>query len=75
MAALERVGARLFVQRLRLEWRPGTPVAELSGRLTIRPVRQPGELVELMTLVLDGTLGAHSRDDLTRMTPGQAARE
>jgi hypothetical protein len=28
-----------------------------------------------MTLVLDGTLDAHSRDDLTRMAPGQAAQE
>jgi RimJ/RimL family protein N-acetyltransferase len=72
---LERVGARLFVERLRLEWRPGTPVAELSGRLAFRPVRDPGELIELMTLVLDGTLDAHSRDDLTRMTPRQAAQE
>jgi len=75
MGALERVGAKLFVERLRLEWRPGTPVAELSGRLTFRPVRTPGELMELMTLVLDGTLDAHSRDDLTRMTPEQAAHE
>ena len=75
IAALERVGAKLFVERLRLEWRPGTAVAELSGRLTFRPVRHPGELIDLMTLVLDGTLDAHSRDDLTRMTPGQAARE
>ena len=75
MAALERVGARLFVERLRLEWHPGATIAELSGRLTFRPVRNPGELIELMTLVLDGTLDAHSRDDLTRMTPGQAAQE
>jgi RimJ/RimL family protein N-acetyltransferase len=75
MGALERVGAKLFVERLRLEWRPGTPVAEPSGRLTFRPVRNPGELIELMTLVLDGTLDAHSRDDLTRMTPRQAAQE
>ena len=75
MAALERVGAKLFVERLRLEWLPGTPVAELSGRLAFRPVRSPGELIELMTLVLDGTLDAHSRDDLTRMTPGQAAQQ
>jgi RimJ/RimL family protein N-acetyltransferase len=73
--ALERVGAKLFVERLRLEWRPGTPVAEFSGRLTFRPVRHPGELIDLMTLALDGTLDAHSRDDLTRMTPGQAAQE
>ena len=75
MGVLQRAGAKLFVERLRLEWRPGTPVAELSGRLTFRPVRDPGELIELMTLVLDGTLDAHSRDGLTRMTPGQAARE
>ena len=74
-AALERVGAKWFVERLRLQWRPGTPIAELSGRLTFRPVRNPGELIELMTLVLDGTLDAHSRDDLTRMTPRQAAQE
>jgi RimJ/RimL family protein N-acetyltransferase len=75
VGALERVGAKLFVERLRLEWRPGTPIPELSGRLTFRPVCDPGELIELMTLVLDGTLDAHSRDDLTRMAPSQAAQE
>jgi len=73
MRALEHVGAKLFVERLRLEWRPGTAVSEPSGRLTYRLVRDSGELIELMTLVLDGTLDAHSRDDLTRMTPSQAA--
>jgi RimJ/RimL family protein N-acetyltransferase len=75
MAALERTGAKLFVERLRLQWRPGTPAAGLSGRLSFRHVRHPGELIDLMTLVLDGTLDAHSRDDLTRMTPRQAAQE
>jgi len=75
MRALERTGAELFVERLRLEWRPGTPIAERSGRLTFRPVRRPGELIELMTLVLEGTLDAHSRDKLTRMTPRRAAQE
>src|SRR5256885_1653325 len=65
MGALERAGARLFVERLRLEWRPGTPVAGHSGRLTFRPVRDPGELVELLTLLLDGPLDAHRRADLT----------
>lgn len=75
LGALERVGARLFVERLRLEWRLGTPIPELSGRLAFRPVRNPGELIDLMTLVLDGTLDAHNRDDLTRMTPGQAAQQ
>jgi RimJ/RimL family protein N-acetyltransferase len=75
MNALERVGARLFVERLRLEWRPGRPVAELSGRLSFRPARDPGELIDLMTLVLEGSLDAHSRDNLTRMTPRQAAQD
>jgi RimJ/RimL family protein N-acetyltransferase len=75
ITALERVGAKLFVERLRLEWRAGTPVAELSGRLSLRPVRNAAELIELMTLVLDGTLDAHSRDELTRMSARQAAQE
>jgi RimJ/RimL family protein N-acetyltransferase len=75
MAALARIGARPLVERLRLEWRPGTPVAAPDGRLAFRPVRDADELVALMTLVLDGTLDAHSRDALTRMSPERAARE
>ena len=75
VGALERVGAKLFVERLRLEWRSGTPVSELSGRLAFRPVQNPAELIELMTLVLEGTLDAHSRESLTHMTPREAARE
>ena len=55
MEALERTGAKLFVERLRLEWRPGTPVARHSGRLTFRPVRNPGELIELMTRIRAAT--------------------
>ena len=73
MTALERTGARLFVERLRLEWWPETPVPEPSGRLTFRPVGAAGELLALMTAVLDGTLDAHSRDDLTRMSAREAA--
>ncbi|MFI5491970.1 GNAT family N-acetyltransferase [Actinoplanes sp. NPDC051859] len=75
MTALRQVGAELFVERLRLEWRPGAPIPADSGRLTFRPVRDPAELIGLMTLVLDSTLDAHSRDDLTRMSPEQAAHE
>ncbi|OJF11391.1 GNAT family N-acetyltransferase [Couchioplanes caeruleus] len=75
MEALHRVGAKLFVERLRLEWRRGTPIPAPGGRLAFRPVRDPDELIALMTLVLDGTLDAHGRDDLTRMTAEQAARE
>jgi RimJ/RimL family protein N-acetyltransferase len=73
MLALEQVGARLLVERLRFQWRPGTPVPGPGGRLVFRPVRDPGEILDLMTRVLDGTLDAHSRDDLTRMTAREAA--
>lgn len=73
MAALERTGARLFVERLRFEWRPGTQISEPRGRLVFRPVHDTEEILALMTLVLDGTLDAHSRDDLTRMSAREAA--
>jgi hypothetical protein len=73
MAALEQTGARLLVERLRLEWRPGTSIPEPSGRVSFRSVRDRDELIALMTLVLDRTLDAHSRDDLARMPAEQAA--
>lgn len=73
MTVLERTGARVFVERLRLEWRPESPVPEPGGRLVFRPVHDAGELVALMTSVLDGTLDAHGRDDLTRMSTHEAA--
>ena len=72
---LQRLGAKLLVERLRLEWRPGTPLPEPAGRLVLRPVRDDGELIALMTLVLDGTLDAYSRDDLSRLTARQAAEQ
>ncbi|MEW9530444.1 GNAT family N-acetyltransferase [Microbispora sp. NPDC049125] len=75
MAVLERTGARLFVERLRLEWRSGTPVPRPSGRLTFRPVGAREELVELMTRVLDGTLDAHSRAELAAMPAAAVAAE
>ncbi|MFG2479760.1 GNAT family N-acetyltransferase [Streptomyces fagopyri] len=70
---LERTGARLFVERLRLEWRRGSPLPEPSGRLAFRPPHHDHELLALMTEVLDGTLDAHSRHDLTRMSAGATA--
>ncbi|MBV9448678.1 MAG: GNAT family N-acetyltransferase [Streptosporangiaceae bacterium] len=68
MTILEGTGARLFVERLRLEWRPGTLIPEPRGRLMFRPVRDTEELLTLMTSVLDGTLDAHSRRSLTTMS-------
>ncbi|MFJ2306266.1 GNAT family N-acetyltransferase [Streptomyces sp. NPDC087787] len=73
MTVVERTGARLLVERLRLEWRPGSPVPEPRGRLAFRPVHDAGELVALMTSVLDGTLDAHGREQLTRMSAHEAA--
>lgn len=73
MTVLERTGARLFVERLRLEWRPGAPVPEPGGRLEFRPVRDAEELLSLMTLALEGTLDAHHRADLARMSVREAA--
>jgi hypothetical protein len=75
MAALTRTGADLFVERLRLEWRPTAPIPSPGDRLGFRPAGDRTELVALMTQVLDGTLDAHSRDDLTRMSAPQAAAQ
>jgi RimJ/RimL family protein N-acetyltransferase len=72
---LRQLGAEPLVERLRLEWRPGTPVTPPAGRLRLRPVRDAGELIGLLTLVLDGTLDAYSRDALAHMTAGEYARQ
>lgn len=74
VAALERTGARLLVERLRLEWRPGAPLPEPDGRLTFRGTDR-AELVGLMTRVLDGTLDAHSGAELRVKPAGQVAAE
>ena len=57
----------------RLEWRQGSPVPTPSERLVFRPVQAAGELLDLMVPVLEGTLDAHSRSDLTRMSAREAA--
>jgi RimJ/RimL family protein N-acetyltransferase len=69
----ERTGARLFVERLRFEWRPGTPMPTARPRLMFRPVQDQEELLAMMTAALDGTLDAHSRADLTQMSARDAA--
>lgn len=74
MAALERTGARLFVERLRLEWRPGAPLPEPDGRLAFRGTDR-AELVGLMTRVLEGTLDAHSGAGLRAKPADQLAAE
>ncbi|MHA6764153.1 GNAT family N-acetyltransferase [Streptacidiphilus sp. PAMC 29251] len=75
MAALQRTGARLLVERLRLEWRPGAPIPAPRARLRFRAVSGREELVGLMARVLEGTLDAHSRQDLDGNPPARVAAE
>ncbi|MFD4032567.1 GNAT family N-acetyltransferase [Streptomyces sp. NPDC058637] len=72
MRVMEANGARLLVERLRLEWRAGTPVPGDSGRLAFRPVTGREDLVALMAPVMEGTLDAHGQADLAS---GLTARE
>jgi RimJ/RimL family protein N-acetyltransferase len=74
MAILAGAGARPLVERLRFEWRPGTPLPEPRGRLGFRPVRDADEMLDLMTEVSDGTLDGHTLEDLRSMSPREAAR-
>ncbi len=73
MNALEQTGARLLAERLRFEWQPGTSVVPTGNRLVFRKIRDEDEVLDLMTRVLAGTLDAHSRDNLTRMSARAAA--
>ncbi|MFD9609737.1 GNAT family N-acetyltransferase [Streptomyces sp. NPDC059083] len=73
-SVLEKSGARPLVERLRLEWRPGTPVPEPTGRLEFRPVRDREDLLALMTPVMEGTLDGHGQADLASgLSPREAA--
>ncbi|MDH6108880.1 RimJ/RimL family protein N-acetyltransferase [Kitasatospora sp. MAP12-15] len=71
---LEELGARLFVERLRLQWTSGTPVPAPTGRLAFRPVDGEAELVDLLSELLTDTLDVYSLDDLSRMTARQTAQ-
>lgn len=76
VAVLEGSGARLKIERLRLEWRPGTPIPAPTGRLLFRPLRDEDELIGLMAAVVDGTLDAHTLADLASgLSPRAAAEE
>ena len=73
MAIAGPAGAQLVAERFRFEWRPGTPIAAPTGRVAFRRVSDDGELLDLMTLAMDGTLDAHSRQDLARMSAREGA--
>ncbi|MFF1462736.1 GNAT family N-acetyltransferase [Streptomyces sp. NPDC058330] len=72
LRVMEASGARILVERLRLEWRAGTPVPQDSGRLIFRQVKDREDLVALMAPVAEGTLDAHGQADLAS---GMTARE
>ncbi|OKJ75225.1 GNAT family N-acetyltransferase [Streptomyces sp. CB02460] len=73
---MERTGTRMLVERLRLEWRAGTPVPAASGRLRFRAVEGREDLLALMTPVMEGTLDAHGQTDLASgLTPRLAAEK
>jgi len=69
----EQTGARMFVERLRFEWRKHIPIASPSGRLDFRQPNDDDEILDLMTAVVPGSLDAHTILDLKTMTPRQAA--
>jgi RimJ/RimL family protein N-acetyltransferase len=73
MAIAGQAGAQLVAERFRFEWRPGMPIAAPTGRVAFRRVGDDGELLDLMTLAMDGTLDAHSRQDLARMSAREGA--
>ncbi|MER5888250.1 GNAT family N-acetyltransferase [Streptomyces sp. NPDC001941] len=69
--AIEAGGGRLLVERLRLEWRPGTPLAEPTNRLVFRQVRDREDLLVLMEQVVSGSLDAHT---VSEQESGYSAR-
>jgi hypothetical protein len=73
MAALERAGAHLLVERLRFEWRDNAPVVTTHSRLLFRPPADNDELIELMTMALEGTLDVHSQRDLASLSARDTA--
>lgn len=73
VSALERLGARMLVERLRFEWRPAAGAPAPAGRLAFRTPHDTAELIGLMAEVLEGTLDAHGRAGLSRMTTWEAA--
>lgn len=73
MAIVSGTGARLLAERYRFEWRPGAAVPEPTGRLVLRSASSEREVIDLMTLAMDGTLDAHGRRDLARMPAREAA--
>jgi ribosomal protein S18 acetylase RimI-like enzyme len=72
-AVIERLGGQVLVERLRLQWGPDGVVPTDRHRLSFRPPEDRGELLGLLTGVLENTLDEHSRNDLRTMTAQEVA--
>ena len=70
-----QTGARLFVERLRFEWRKGIPIPPPSRRLDFRLPHDDDEILDLMTAVAEGSLDAYTLLDLETMTAREAAEK
>jgi ribosomal protein S18 acetylase RimI-like enzyme len=66
IAALEKAGLTLLVERFTFWWNEGDPVPPPSTRLVYRPV-EPAELVDVVTRCEAGTLDAHSQRSIARI--------
>lgn len=64
MAAVERTGGSLLVERLRFQWNPGETPVRSDDRLRFRQMRDEQELRDLMERVIQGSLDAHHRHEL-----------
>lgn len=76
LAALERAGLRLLVERSTFWWTEGGPVPPPSERLTYQPVDEVGldALVDVVERCGTGTLDAHSRRSRDQVGSRAAAR-
>jgi ribosomal protein S18 acetylase RimI-like enzyme len=75
LAAAERAGMRLFVERLHYTWTPADGLPDRPGRLRYRPAPDDDEVLDVLRRVDQGTLDAHARRDLARLGPEAAARQ
>jgi RimJ/RimL family protein N-acetyltransferase len=75
MAAAERAGMRLVVERLHYTWTPADGLPERPARLRYSQAPDDGAMLELLRRIHVGTLDAHARRDLARLGQEGAARE
>jgi ribosomal protein S18 acetylase RimI-like enzyme len=77
VAVLEAAGFRFQVDRVRVEWIAGTPLAEPTARLTFAPADgyDDGALVALFASVADGSLDHAMQDGREHLSDDEEARK